>query len=191
MSSEWPPKIPAPPPRPRLRPGQARQGLIDDQRAFTALTLSVLNSMLLLLLAEMNYRFLMVYGLPVVTFSGLPKGAGLTSYYRIPGLVWNVPELFLALTVVAISILLPAAWQFTRGVRGRRRMLALLAICSAVSLGFSWRAVRWERVHLEYAEWGLSYLESKVQVGNQDDWNWFNAQRLRKSLDSYRQNRGR
>jgi hypothetical protein len=191
MSSEWPPKIPAPPSRPRLRLGQARRKLIEDQRAFTALTLTVSNSMLLLLLAELNYRFLMVYGVPVVSFSGYPDGAGLTSYYSIPGLAWNVPEFFLALTAVAIAILLPAAWQFTKGVRGRSRMLGLLAICSGLSLGFSWCAVRWERVHLEYAEWGLGYLESKVKVEHPDDWRWFNAQRLRKRLDSYRQDRGR
>ena len=117
------------------------------QRTFVALTLTVVNSLLLLVWTEVQWRWLMILGLPYYSGSG---GHGLGSYYNMPGLQWNVPEFSLWITVVASSLLMLAAWQFTKGAQGRKRMLFLVGVCAAIAMSFSVAAVRWERTHLEF-----------------------------------------
>ena len=89
------------------------------------------------------------FGFPVISYT---PSVSLSYYLNVPGLDWNVPELFLILTVLGLATLIPAAWEFTRGAKGQLRMLLLMSIFAAIGLCFSAFVVSCENMHYEIAE---------------------------------------
>ncbi|MFT4546079.1 MAG: cation transport ATPase [Verrucomicrobiales bacterium] len=156
----------------------------EDQRTFTALTLTIMNCACLLVWSELLFRYLMIWEMSL-----LPSWE-LAPYRNIPGLTWNLLEVGLAITVLAVLILVPAAWQFTKGSRGRVRMLLLVAFSVVISLGFSIACVRSESVNFDRAVRLQSFFEddSKKDVRRRPISD-FEMNALREKLEEYRRDR--
>jgi hypothetical protein len=133
----------------------------------------------------MQYRWVMYFGFPVISDGG-ESGRGLGYYHCMPGTSWNVPEFCFAISLLANLILLPAAWQFTKGARGRYRMRLLVGICSVLSLGFSFAVVRWEKTHLWHVEWARDYYSERG-----GEFGLFKVKKLDEALEQYREARSR
>ena len=136
----------------------------------------------------MQYRWIMIFGFPLISDGGLQDpGRALGYYHCMPGTPWNVPEFFFAIIVLANILLWPAAWQFTKGARGRFRMLLLVGICAVLSIGFAFTVVRWEETHLRRAEWARIYYQSEIdRGGSREEIYSFKLRKLDEALEQYR-----
>ena len=158
-----------------------------DYRTFTALTLALTNVGCLVALLRMQFSTGHVWGVTGVT----PWDSSLGLYLNVPRSQWNLPEVFFVVSLLAFVVVIPASWWFTKGARGRWRMIGMVAFFAVLPLWYSIATVRGEAKLVEYKKLELEYYRSRIVEENQDDYHWWKHREKTRWLAAYYADRKR